>query len=244
MQWRAPSGNLFGGQSAPSHGPVPAPQSLCRILVAAGDPTPDWQRGLGPLQCYVEQVVDLEPKQRAANRSDDPIERRSFSIVALVLGAAVLVGFTLLPRLAQTRSGLVGKPAPEFALEQIDHPGDRVRLSDLKGKAVVLSFWASWCHACQLEAPAIDRLAKRMHDRNVAVIGVNTSDQLTRAVDAVRKRNSSYTYVFDDGSEVAERYGVESLPTLVIIDKNGTVTAVRTGLADEGSVEALVSAAL
>ena len=175
---------------------------------------------------------------------EEPMPRRSFAVMALVIGAAVLVGFTMLPRFAQPRSGLIGKPAPDFALQVIGHPSDRVNLADLHGKAVVLSFWASWCGPCQLEAPALDRLARRMRDRNVAVVGVNTNDQLAKASAFVRQKNLSYTFVFDEGSEVAERYGVESLPTLVVIDKNGLVTAVRTGLTDESSIEALVSASM
>lgn len=170
--------------------------------------------------------------------------RRSFNTTLLVLAAAVLVGFTILPRIGRPSHSLVGKPAPDFALQGLTDGSDRIRLADLKGKAVVLSFWASWCGPCQIEAPSLDRLSKRMRDRNVAVIGVNTNDQPARALEFARRGNLTYTLVHDHDSEVAERYGVETLPTLVFIDKNGTVSAVRTGLVDEGSIEALLSAAM
>ncbi len=177
--------------------------------------------------------------------AQDNNDRRSYSFVALVLAMAVLVGFMLLPRLAEPRSGLVGKPAPDFAGDILNgKPGDRIRLSDLHGKAVVLAFWASWCGPCQLEAPLLERLSRRMRDRNVAVIGLNTSDQSSRALEFIRSKGLTYTFAYDQGSDVAERYGVDSLPTLVIVDKNGMVSAVRTGPTDEGSVEALVAAAM
>lgn len=171
-------------------------------------------------------------------------ERRSLNSTILWLAAVLLIGFAFLPRLGRPHHPLVGKPAPDFALEGLTQSADRIRLADLKGKAVVLSFWASWCGPCQMEAPALDRLSKRMRDRNVAVIGVNTNDQRARALEFARRGNLSYTLVHDQDSEVAERYGVESLPTLVFIDKNGMVSAVRTGLTDEGSIEALLSAAM
>jgi cytochrome c biogenesis protein CcmG, thiol:disulfide interchange protein DsbE len=177
-------------------------------------------------------------------KAPDP-DRRFYAVMAVVLAMAVLLGFTLLPQLSRPLSKLVGKPAPDFALQVMNgKPGDRVQLSNLRGKAVVLSFWASWCGPCQIEAPSLDRLSRRMRDRNVAFVGINTNDQPSQALDFIRAKNLSYTFAHDDGNEVAARYGVENLPTLVIVDRNGVVSAIRTGLTDESSLQALVLAAM
>jgi cytochrome c biogenesis protein CcmG, thiol:disulfide interchange protein DsbE len=174
----------------------------------------------------------------------DP-DRRFYTAMALVLAAAVLVGFTVLPMLARPTHRLVGKPAPDFALQVLNgKPGDRIQLSNFKGNAVVLSFWASWCGPCQMEAPALDRLSRRMRDRNIAVVGISTNDQPSQAIAFIRSKNLSYTFAHDASHAVAESYGVESLPTLVIVDRNGLVSAVRSGLTDEASLEALVLAAM
>lgn len=174
-----------------------------------------------------------------------PIGRRSFSAATLVLGLAVLGGFTLLPRLARPFNALVGKPAPDFTLASIDPDGagDRVTLSSLKGKAVILAFWASWCGPCRAEAPSLDRLSKRLADQNVVVLGVNTSDTKANAMQFARSAALSYPLVFDADSEVSGSYGVSSLPTIVIVDKDGKIAAVRSGLSDEGSLEELALAA-
>ena len=172
-------------------------------------------------------------------------DRPAYSLIALILAAAVLAGFAVLPRLTQSANGLVGKPAPEFSVQVLnDNSQDRVRLSDLRGKAVVLSFWASWCSACQMEAPSLERLSRRMRDRNVVVLGLDTNDQPSRALAFIKSKGLSYTSAYDDGSVVADQYRVDSLPTVVIVDKNGVVTAVRTGLTDEATIESLVSGAM
>ena len=174
-----------------------------------------------------------------------PIARRSFHAATLALGLAVLAGFTLLPHLARPFSGMVGKPAPDFTLSSIspDAPGDRVTLSSLKGKAVILAFWASWCGPCRAEAPSLDRLSKRLASQNVVVLGINTSDNKANAMQFASSAGLSYPLVIDTDSEVATAYGVSSLPTIVLVDKDVKVAAVRSGLSDEGSLEELALAA-
>ena len=166
------------------------------------------------------------------------------TIVALVALSA-LFGLTILPRLLPD-GALVGKAAPDFALDLVSggSEGDRIHLNEMKGQAVVLDFWATWCEPCQIVAPILDRVARKHHGKGVVVVGVNTSDQPGRAPAFAKKRGLSYPIVFDEGDDVAQRYGVSTLPTLVVIDPQGNVIAVRSGIEDESAIEALVDKAL
>jgi peroxiredoxin len=76
------------------------------------------------------------------------------------------------------------------------------------------------------------------------VVGINTSDQPGLAPVFAKKKGLSYPIVYDEGDDVAQRYGVSNLPTLVVIDPEGKVVAVRAGLEDEGAIEDLVSRAM
>jgi thiol-disulfide isomerase/thioredoxin len=161
----------------------------------------------------------------------------------LVFVAIFIAGLALISRVIRPpQHALAGKPAPEFALSTLDtgSGSQRIALSDLKGKAVLLDFWATWCGPCNAQSPILDGLSRRMKDRGLVVVGVNTSDTPQAALSWAQSHRISYPIVLDEDNSIARSYGVGNLPTLVILAKDGTVHAVRVGLTDAGELERLV----
>lgn len=117
-------------------------------------------------------------------------------------------------------------------------------LSELKGRAVVLDFWASWCGPCRAEAPVLQRLHERYAAEGLAVVGVNTSDEEGAAAPTARHLRLTFPIVYDDAQRVAKLYGVTGLPTLVVISKTGKIVAIRSGTTSEAALEELVRKAL
>lgn len=178
--------------------------------------------------------------------SEDPSPRRAWLTIALVVAASLIFGLVILPRLPGGKANAFeGQPAPDFDLEVISggDAGNRLRLTHLAGKAVVLDFWASWCGPCRQQAPIIEELA-RGAGADVAVVGVNTSDERDDALAFVKSASLSYAIVFDEGTRVAQAYGVRNLPTLVVVGKSGKVLAVRNRVVRGEELRKLVDEAL
>lgn len=159
----------------------------------------------------------------------------------LVLLAAGLFGWIVLPRLAP-------RQAPDFLLPRLGPAGalmpQKVRLSELEGKAVILDFWASWCQPCRHEMPVIDRVARANASRGLVALGILSGDAPEDAANFLAQNPVSYTSVVDDQSEAGRAFGVSGLPTLVVIDKKGQVVGTRVGMVPERELNALVETAL
>jgi cytochrome c biogenesis protein CcmG/thiol:disulfide interchange protein DsbE len=141
-------------------------------------------------------------------------------------------------------SAVKGKAAPDFDLVDI-RTGKNVHLSDFKGKAVLLNFWATWCPPCKVEIPWFVDLQKQYGPQGLQVIGVAMDDA---GKDAIAKFSNSMgvNYLVLQGTEkVAELYGgVESLPTTFYIGRDGTVTKRVFGLISHQETEESVKMAL
>lgn len=138
---------------------------------------------------------------------------------------------------------IIGKAAPDFALKTLD--GKNLKLSDLRGKAVVLNFWATWCPPCKVELPWFVDLQKQYGPNGLQIVGISEDEGGKEKVAAfVKEMGVNYTIAVDDDS-VSQKYGdVEDLPTTFYIDRNGKIVEFAMGLVDRSEIEQKLKAAM
>jgi thiol-disulfide isomerase/thioredoxin len=127
-------------------------------------------------------------------------------------------------------------PAPDFVLK--DAGGRDVKLSDLKGKVVLLNFWATWCGPCKFEIPWFIEFEKQYKDQGFAVVGVSLDDEGWEVVKPyIEDKKVNYRVVVGT-EEVSMKYGgVESLPSTFMIDREGRIASVHIGLQAKSAFE-------
>lgn len=121
---------------------------------------------------------------------------------------------------------MVGNPAPDFALQDLQ--GRTVRLSDLRGRPVLINFWATWCGPCRKEMPELQRFYARYGDQ-MELLGVDLAEPRERVEAFVRQGGYGWTFVLDSSGRVAEQYLVMGLPTSFFVDAEGIVRARHIG---------------
>jgi thiol-disulfide isomerase/thioredoxin len=140
-------------------------------------------------------------------------------------------------------SPLVGKPADDFTLP--DLKGVKRALSSHKGKVVLLDFWATWCGPCRREMPIIEKLHGRFAKKGLVVYGVNCSESSAKAKAFVAKYAYTFPQLLDHDGSVQARYQITAIPTVFIVDKQGTVRAhLIGGRSEDELVAALAKAGL
>lgn len=157
--------------------------------------------------------------------------------------AAVLLDTPQIEDGSQRRVGLdVGSLAPDFEASTAD--GRRVRLSDLRGRPVLINFWARWCTSCLSEMPEIKALQQERGRDAFAVLAVNAGETRAQALEFIEFLDAPFIFVLDPGLVLSDAYGVHGLPLSVFVDARGVVQAVYRGHADRARLEAYISAAM
>ncbi len=121
-------------------------------------------------------------------------------------------------------------PAPDFQLSTLD--GKSVRLSDLRGKVVVINFWASWCVPCQEEQPSLEAMWQHYKDQGVTFLGVDIQDNQHDALGYIDRYKVSYPNVADTSGAVYINYGVVGMPETYVVSRQGTIQQKLVGPVD------------
>jgi cytochrome c biogenesis protein CcmG, thiol:disulfide interchange protein DsbE len=137
----------------------------------------------------------------------------------------------------------LGRPAPTFALPTVADPERTISLDDLRGKRVVLNFWASWCDPCREEAPTFARVA-RANAPDATFLGVNILDGRDAALAYARRYRIPFESVRDARGTIAKRFGVTGAPETFFIDASGRLAGHYIGAFDGDQLQETVRAFL
>jgi cytochrome c biogenesis protein CcmG/thiol:disulfide interchange protein DsbE len=141
---------------------------------------------------------------------------------------------------AEAPSPLLGKVAPAITGRELGTRATTFDLARERGRVVVVSFWASWCGPCVVEAPELSTFAWSERHAKVDLVGVVFDDSLPSALAFSRRYGSLYPSVVDPGGVIANRYGVTSPPTTFVIDPRGRVAATLLGPVSAAQLRAVV----
>ncbi|MFN8445079.1 MAG: TlpA disulfide reductase family protein [Caldilineaceae bacterium] len=148
-----------------------------------------------------------------------------FAIFAVLL---VFIGFLAVGLRNMNRSG--GRPtgqAPDFEITTFE--GETIRLSELRGKRVVINFWASWCIPCRSEAPILESASQRYSDKDVVFLGLDYLDQDHKAKEFLKEFGVSYPNGPDLQSDAARNYGITGVPETFFVGPDGNITGNKIG---------------
>ncbi len=159
--------------------------------------------------------------------------------VGVLCWVALLVSETSVLGMA-SRPPAIGSPAPDFQLNDLH--GKPRRLSQYRGKVVLLNFWATWCKPCTKEMPAMEAAYNNLKDHGFEVVAVNELEDRERVRRHIQTHGHTFHVLMDHDNRVANMYGVVGLPVSVFIDQEGRVQEfVKGGVLTQDKIQQTVA---
>lgn len=142
---------------------------------------------------------------------------------------------------AEAVNPFAGKTAMDFTLK--DLKGDTHVLKKLRGKVVLLDFWATWCGPCRVTMPQVAKIHDEFRNKGVEVLSINVGEPAAKAEAYLKKNGYQFTALLDPDRAVADQYRVNGIPTLVVINREGTITDYMVGARDDAALRAALKKA-
>lgn len=128
---------------------------------------------------------------------------------------------------SKTLVARVGEPAPDFQLQNLNEQS--VSISELRGKPVLLNFWATWCPPCRAEMPYLQQIYEEWTEKGLVLLTINIGESPSKVEDFMQSYNLSLPVLLDTKKVVAQMYNITGIPTSFFIDKNGIIQEKKVG---------------
>lgn len=166
------------------------------------------------------------------SQSPETGPKKRFPLVFTVISAILLIGFLALTGLwlknSRITSLAIGQEVPDF--EFATYSGEKIQTSELRGKAILVNFWSSWCLSCEDEAQALEAAWQKLEkEESVILLGVNYVDTQKDALDFLEKYQITFANGPDLGSRISRIFMVKAVPETYLIDKNGILINIQVG---------------
>jgi len=151
-------------------------------------------------------------------------------VLAAVLPSLLACSFALAAVASTQAANAPAANAPDFTLPSM--AGPNMRLQEQRGQVVMLNFWATWCGPCKREMPQLNRLYGKYHAAGFVILGVNVDEDPNNAAGVASKLGVQFPVLFDSAQKVSRLYDLKTMPSTVIIDRDGRVRFVHQGYKD------------
>jgi peroxiredoxin len=158
-------------------------------------------------------------------------------VVAVLVTVMLVFGYKMAGKGPAKRASAAGQPAPDFSLQSIE--GKTLHLSDLRGKAVVVNFWATWCQPCKIEMPWFVELQKQYGPEGLQIVGISADEDTTADELGKFTKEMGINYPILLGKEEVEQAygGIQFLPVTVFVDRDGKIVDKVYGLKGRAEIE-------
>ena len=172
-------------------------------------------------------MAEINVGELRGTPSRTPWQGRRWLFLAVAVGVLALLGLLFWgmqrgPSTPVNTVAPINRPAPDFTVTTLD--GQQLRMSDLRGKTVVLNIWASWCDPCKQEAGELNRAYAQYQGRNVAFVGIAFNDDTDPMRDFVKQYGVPYPVALDPEGKISIDLGITGVPETYIVNPDGQMT--------------------
>ncbi len=150
------------------------------------------------------------------------IMSKKFVLVSIAVFALITSAFSF-----SSFAKIKAETAPDFVLKSAT--GKNIRLSELKGRVVMLNFWATWCGPCTDEIPHLNKIHESLDDYDFELLGINLDNDRSKALHLAKELNVNFPILFDTEKDVSRSFDIDAMPTTILIDRNGKIRHVNRG---------------